>query len=209
MNIIPVVQKLNMVMTTITGNRIRRMIRKITSVVGAVTGMSTTVRGPGERRRVQRRNALRRFGIRGLTAAEGGRLDDEQRDGDEVGQQRPAGQRHHAGGGMPVQACGGHLGGPDPRHRCGAELQQGHQTGREVDRTELGAVTELQHRRDQRDDERHEQLPGVVDVGVADIADEEAEVQRRRQQHEESENHFLEVHIGSVAGLPRRRWQPG
>ena len=104
MNIIPVVQKLNMTMTTIMGNRMRRMIRKITSVVGAVVGMSTTTRGPDDRRRVQSRNRLRRFGIRGLTAAEGSRLDDQQRDGDEVRQQGPAGQRHHAGGGMPVES---------------------------------------------------------------------------------------------------------
>ena len=55
MNIIPAVQKLKVTMTKISGARIRRMIRKITSVVGTVEGMSIGVRCAA-RRRAQRCN---------------------------------------------------------------------------------------------------------------------------------------------------------
>ena len=57
MSIIPAVQKLNVVTTTMSGIRIRRMIRKITSVVGTAVGMSACAVGAAARRRVQRRSA--------------------------------------------------------------------------------------------------------------------------------------------------------
>ena len=40
-----------------------------------------------------------------------------------------------------------------------AELQQRDQAGREVDRADVRAVAELQHRGDQVDDDRREELP--------------------------------------------------
>jgi hypothetical protein len=59
---------------------------------------------------------------------------------------------------------------------------------------DLRAVTELQHRRDETDDEGREQLVDVAQVGIRDVTEEEAEVQGGGQQYEEAEDHLLEVH---------------
>jgi hypothetical protein len=68
------------------------------------------------------------------------------------------------------------------------------QAGRQVHGADLGAVTELQHRRDDVDDHRRVELVDVVHPRVGDVTDEVTEVQRRREQHEEPEHHLLEVH---------------
>ena len=81
-----------------------------------------------------------------------------------------------------------------PQDRAGDELEVGDETGGQVQCADLRPVAELQHRRDQIDDDRGIHLVDVVLVHVGEITDEEAEVQRHREDDEETEHHFLEIH---------------
>jgi hypothetical protein len=74
----------------------------------------------------------------------------------------------------------------------------------------VATVAELEHGRDEVDDHRSEELVDVVHVRVVDVADEEAEVEGRGEQHEEPEDHLLQVHRRSLARLLRivRRCAP-
>jgi hypothetical protein len=74
-----------------------------------------------------------------------------------------------------------------------------------VDGADLRAVTELEHRGDEADDQRGEQLVDVVQLGVGDVAEEEAEVQGGGEQHEEAEDDLLEVHAAPTTGRRRPR----
>ena len=125
-SIIPAVQKANVVATKRSGILMRRMIKKITSVVGTDVGMlvgsANELGGPVIRFRDHRRKGRGGFGIE-LTAAECRRLDDEERHRDQVRQQRPTRQRDHACGGVRVKSLLGYLGGPDPHPRRGGELK--------------------------------------------------------------------------------------
>ena len=81
-----------------------------------------------------------------------------------------------------------------PHDRRSDELQVRDQAGGEVHGADLGTVTELQHGRDQVDDDRGEELVDVVQCRIGDVTDEEAEVERGGQQDEEAEDHLLEAH---------------
>ncbi|MEZ0383211.1 hypothetical protein [Mycobacterium sp. pW045] len=61
-------QMLNVVITTMNGARIRRMNKKMASLVGTVVGTRTGLRGGRARRRFQNENRCGEFGIgcRGL-----------------------------------------------------------------------------------------------------------------------------------------------
>ena len=63
-----------------------------------------------------------------------------------------------------------------------------------MDGADLRAVAELQYERDEVDEDRDVQLVDVVQLRVAHVADEETEVHRGGQQHEEAEDDFFEVH---------------
>jgi hypothetical protein len=72
-----------------------------------------------------------------------------------------------------------------------------------VHRADLGAVTELQCRRDDVDDECREEFPQVVVIGVARVTVYEAEVERRGEDDDEAEDDFLEVPGGPVTAAAR------
>ena len=65
---------------------------------------------------------------------------------------------------------------------------------REVRRAELRAVAELEDRGDEVDDDRGEELHRMVHLDAVEVADEEAEVQRAREDDEETEDDLFEVH---------------
>lgn len=74
------------------------------------------------------------------------------------------------------------------------QLQIRDQARREVNRPDLRAVPELEHHGYETDRQCREQLIDVVLFGNGDVADDEPEVQRGRQQHEKSENDLLKTH---------------
>src|SRR6478752_7375412 len=61
-------------------------------------------------------------------------------------------------------------------------------------RSDLRTVAELKYGRNQADRECREQLVDVVHLRIGDVADEEPEVERCREQHEEAEDDLLEIH---------------
>ena len=56
---------------------------------------------------------------------------------------------------------------------------------------ELRAVAELEHGRDQVDDHCREELHRVVELGTFDVADEEPEIERAREDDEKAEDDLL------------------
>src|SRR5215213_1408591 len=71
-----------------------------------------------------------------------------------------------------------------------------------MDGTDLCPIAELQHGGDQAYSECREELVDVVHPRIVDVADEEPEVERRREQYEEAEDDLFEIHAppaGQVA----------
>src|SRR5919107_3653748 len=202
-----------MATSTINGARIRRRIRKIVSEARLAEAAAASSRARRARRSSSSRRPRRAQNVsRGLPTAasgspavEGDGLNQQQDDGDEVGQQGAPGQGHDArrpalrhAGRRDVLGVAVHQRRPD-------QLQDRDDAGGQVDGADLGAVAELQHEGDEVDDHRGEQLVGVVQVGVAHVAEEEAEVQRRGEQDEEPEDDLLQVHAVLPPAAPAAR----
>jgi hypothetical protein len=95
------------------------------------------------------------------------------------------------------------LSGERPGDRRRDQLQVRDEAGGQMHRADLGAVAELQHGRDQADHDGGEQFIDAVQFRVGDVTEEEAEVERGGQQHEEAENHLLQVHAHSLRARSR------
>ena len=76
----------------------------------------------------------------------------------------------------------------------GPAAKGGDQAGCQVCRAKLGAVAELDHQRNEIDDDGREQLRGMVHFGTVHVPQEEAEVERAGKDGEEAEDHFFKVH---------------
>src|SRR5215216_6135559 len=92
--------------------------------------------------------------------------------------------------------------GPDPDDDGRNQLQISYQTGGQVHCADLCAVAELQHGGDQADSKRREPLVNVVHLRIVDVANEEPEVERCREQHEEAEDDLLQIHAAPSRPLP-------
>src|SRR3712207_581956 len=195
-----------MAMSTISGARIRRRIRKIVSEARLADAAAARSRARRARRSSSSRRRWRAQNVSsglptassGSPAVEGHGLDHQQHDGDDVGHQRATGQRHDARRPPRGHARRRDVLGVAVDQRGPDQLEAGHEAGRQVDRADLGAVAELQHGRDQVDDDRGEQLEGVVQLGAINVADEEPEVQGGGEQDEEPEDDLLQVHPDSL-----------
>src|SRR3954454_10509369 len=147
-----------------------------------------TIKGIRTRRSTRNTPADERFGLsagRGRLATmtssaalEGDGLDHKEHHRNHVGEQRTTGERHHGGRlFLGDRARADHVRRVGPYDRSSDQLEAGDQAGRQVHRPYLGAVAELQHGRNQIDHDRREELVHVVKFGVAQVADEEPEVQ--------------------------------
>jgi hypothetical protein len=59
---------------------------------------------------------------------------------------------------------------------------------------EVGAIAELEDRRDQVHDHGGEELHRVMELGPLQVADEETEIERARKDDKKTEDDFFEVH---------------
>src|SRR5688572_20960902 len=125
-------------------------------------------------------------------------LHDEDHHRDYVRQQRAGGQRHDAGHGLRPDRTVRYGRSEHPQQRRGGELKYRDEAGRQMRRTDLGPVTKLEHGRDDVHDKCSEELPDVMVQRIVDLADDEAEVQCRRENDEEGEDDFFEIHDASA-----------
>jgi hypothetical protein len=70
-------------------------------------------------------------------------------------------------------------------------LQIGNETGGEVNGTDLSPVTELQHRGDEIDDDRGEELGDTVVVRDIDITHKKTEIERGCKDDKKAKDDFL------------------
>src|SRR5918998_278931 len=140
-----------MAISTMSGTRMRRSTRKMEADPRAAEAAAArTGARRGRRSSSRRSNWMRKWSSGLLTATlpsaavEADRLDHEQHDGDDVGQQRAARQRDDARRPGLVHADGGDVGRVAEHQRRADELQVGDQAGGQVDGPDLGPVTELQ-----------------------------------------------------------------
>jgi hypothetical protein len=87
-----------------------------------------------------------------------------------------------------------HVNGIGPYHRRGNQLQNRHQAGRQQQGAHLAAVTKFEHRGDQIYHHDGKQFVEVMMIGIFDLADEESEIERQRQDNKETENDLFRVH---------------
>ena len=149
--------------------------------------------GPGKRRQTTAKMLLI---AATLVSRQRRRCGDEQRHGDDVREPGPAGKRNDARHQVLRQAAGdaGRVG---PDDGGSDQLQVGNEARRKMDRADLRAIAELEHGGDQVDDHRRIQLVDVVVRDVADVAEEEAEVQRGGKDDEKAEDDLFQIHAGS------------
>jgi hypothetical protein len=67
------------------------------------------------------------------------------------------------------------------------------------------AITELHNGCDQADDQGGEQLVYIMVIGVIQVPDKKAEIQRQRQHNEECEKHLFQVHVQFPLVIERLR----
>ncbi|MBK6357723.1 MAG: hypothetical protein IPF44_14010 [Betaproteobacteria bacterium] len=104
---------------------------------------------------------------------------------------------------MGRHADAGDMNGNAPGDGGSDQLQVRNQTGGQMDGTDLRAVAELEGGGDQADDQRGRQFIHVVQFRPLDVADEEAEIQRRGQYDEETEDDLFQIHFASPRARPQ------
>src|SRR5664279_5242465 len=194
----------------INGARMRRMIRKTVAEACSPEAIDdarlTRADNSSSRPKSWRQKTSSGLLTEPASASMEGRgLGDQQYDRDQIGQQSATGQGHDGRCGVGRQTGVRYLRRDDPDNTGGQQLQISDQAGGQMDRAELGPIAELQDRGDQADHQGGEQFVDVVQRGIGNIADEEAEVQGRREQDEETEDHLLEIHAPSRPAGP---WLP-